>query len=108
MKFQVGDLLFIKDCKFVKHNCAIASPIGFMEQSPAAGRRQRLCWEYDIYDFFGIITKVIKHMDAWSNRSTPHDDVYILYSQLDGKESYFFADEVTVELPFPNNTMLSI
>ena len=104
MEYKVGDLLYIKDCQYARHNC-IASPIGFVEQSwwPT-----RLCWEYDIFRFFGIITKIIKHKDAWSDRSTPHDDIYILYSQLDGKESYFFADEVTVELPVPNNTMLSI
>ena len=104
MKYKVGDLIYIKDCDYATHNC-IARPIGFMRKSQ---RRPRLCWEYDTYDFFGIITKVIKHKDAWSTGSTPHDDVYILYSQLDGKESFFFADEVAVELPFPNNTMLSI
>ena len=104
MEYKVGELLYIKDCQYARHNC-IARPIGFMEQSL---RPTRLCWEYDIFRFFGIITKVIKHMDAWSAGSTPHDDVYFLYSQLDGKESYFFADEVIVEDTVPNNTMLSI
>lgn len=104
MQYKIGDLLYIKDCQYARHNC-ISRPIGFMNQLYAP---TRLCWEYDIFRFFGIITKTIKHKDAWHGNTTHHDDVYFLYSQLDGKESYFFADEVTVEDTVPNNTMLSI
>jgi hypothetical protein len=94
MKFQVGDLLFIKDCKFVKHSVFARSYI--LEQLESKGEFKRLCLVYDSYGFFGIITKIINHKDAWFSPTSESDDVFILYSQLDGQESYFFADEVTV------------
>ena len=84
MKHQIGDLLLIKFCEF--------------KPCPRPGLYPRLCDYPKLFDSYGIITEAIKHSDAWQGESTIDNNVYIWFSQLDGKEYYFCENEVTVEV----------
>jgi hypothetical protein len=83
MKYQVGDLLLIKDCEY-KPRLRL--------------RRGRLVDCPELFNSFGIVTQVIKHSDAWKGDSTSDDNVYVWFSQLDAKEYSFCENEVTAEL----------
>jgi hypothetical protein len=82
MKYKVGDLLFVK--KFYLH------------------LRPRLCHRnrflVRLENTVGIITEVEKHTDIFESRSTPADNGYIWYSQLDNKEYHFYEDEAECEV----------
>ena len=87
MKYSVGDLLLVKYCEF--------KPRLHPDLLPDLRQWPRL----ELYNSFGIVTEAIKHSDAWEGGSTSDDDnVYIWYSQIDGKEYYFCEDEVTGEI----------
>ena len=68
MKYQIGDLLLVKDIDPRLNNT------------------------------FGIITAVEKHTDIFQKDSTENDNGYIWYSQVDNAEYYFFEDEVVGEV----------
>jgi len=80
MKYSVGDLLLIKD--------------GEYKSRP----RPRLLPHPRLHNTFGIITEVEKHSNIFVKDSTPADNGYIWYSQVDSKEYYFYEDEVTAEV----------
>jgi hypothetical protein len=82
MKYQVGDILFIKkyEYKLRPHLCL------HLRLRPL------------VQNTFGIITKVKKHTDLYEKGSTENDNGYIWYSQVDGREYYFYQDEVDGEV----------
>ena len=83
MKYQVGDLLLVKFCEY--------------KTRPLLGLHPRL--RPELFNSYGIVTEAIKHSDAWEGETTSDDDnVYAWFSQLDGKEYYFFENETTVEV----------
>jgi hypothetical protein len=82
MKYQVGDILLIKDIR----------------PRPRLRRRLRPRPHLLLHNTIGIITEVEKHSDIFEKDSTPDDNGYIWYSQVDGREYYFYQDEVAGEV----------
>ena len=80
MKYKVGDLVLLKDI--------------YSRFRP----RPRPHPHLRLNNTFGIITEVEKHTDLFGNDSTENDNGYIWYSQVDGKEYYFYQDEVDGEV----------
>jgi hypothetical protein len=76
MKYQVGDLVLVKDIR--------------LRLRP----RPRL----RLHNTIGIITEVEKNSDIFEKDSTENDNGYIWYSQVDGREYYFYQDEVECEV----------
>ena len=88
MKFQVGDLVLIKECEY----------------KPRLRRHDRLDFDYyplhtytypHLKNTYGGITETINHRDAWEGESTEDDNVYLWYSQVDAKTYYFCENELT-------------
>jgi hypothetical protein len=92
MKYQVGDLLFIK-----KYEYKIRPPPP-LRLRPRHRLRLHPRLRPHIQNTFGIITEVEKHTDLFEKSSTENDNGYIWYSQVDGKEYYFYQDEVDGEV----------
>ena len=90
MKYNVGDLLLVKFCEFKPR----ISRTPRQRSTPYF----RLYCAAELFNSYGLVTQVIKHSDAWQGESTSDDNIYIWFSQLDGKEYYFCEDEVTVEV----------
>jgi hypothetical protein len=86
MKYQVGDFILIKDIHLL--------PRHLLRLPPLLRPRPRLL----LQDTLGIITAVEKHSDIFPNDSTENDNGYILYSQVDGNEYYFYENEVEGEI----------
>ena len=87
MKYSVGDLLLVKNCEYKPHPLLRLRP------------RPRLYYCREMFNSFGIVTEAIKHSDAWQGETTSDDDnVYVWFSQIDGKEYFFCEDEVTGEV----------
>jgi hypothetical protein len=80
MKYQIGDLVLVKDCEYKPH------------------LHLRLRPRPVLFDSYGIITKAINHSDAWEGETTSNDNIYVWFSQVDCKEYFFFQDEVTGEV----------
>ena len=89
MKYNVGDLLLVKHCEY--KNRPYLRPQLYLCQHP------RLRVFPELFNSCGIVTEVIKHSDAWEG-SSEKDNSYVWYSQIDGKEYYFFEDELTGEV----------
>ena len=89
MKYSVGDLLFVKICEY--KNRPYLRPQLYLCQHP------RLRVFPELFNSHGIVTEAIKHSDAWEG-SSEKDNSYVWYSQIDGKEYYFFEDELTGEV----------
>jgi hypothetical protein len=88
MKYKVGDLLFIKKYEYkLRLRLRLRLP-------PRPHLRLRPL----IQNTFGIITEVEKHTDLFEKDSTENNNGYIWYSQVDGKEYYFYQDEVDGEV----------
>jgi len=83
MKYKVGDLLLIKDIRFssLSHLPLPLPP------RPLPRLHPLLC----LNNTLGIITEV-------EESSTEKYNGYIWYSQVDGKEYYFYEDEVDGEV----------
>jgi hypothetical protein len=90
MKYNVGDLLLIKDCEYKSRLLPRLLPRLRLRPRP----RPRP----ELFNSYGIITKAIKHSDAWEGDSTIDDNVYVWFSQVDCKEYSFFQDEITGEV----------
>ena len=88
MKYKVGDLLLIKDIR-----------LRFRPHRRARPRlRFPLRLDARLHNTIGIITEVEKHSDIFESGSNENDNGYIWYSQVDGREYYFFEDEVAGEV----------
>ena len=94
MKYNVGDLLLVKHCEYKYRSCLRTRPCLRLRSC------LRLCdyLRHELYNSYGIVTEAIKHSDLWEGESTSHNNVYIWFSQIDGKEYYFYEDEVTGEI----------
>ncbi len=82
MKYKVGDLILIKNC-----GC-----------EPRLRPRPLRRPPHRLHNTIGIITEVEKHSDIFEKDSTENDNGYIWYSQVDGKEYYFYQEEVECEV----------
>jgi hypothetical protein len=82
MKYKVGDLILVKKCEY--------------KSRPHLPLLPRL--HPRLHNTIGIITEVEKHSDIFEKDSTENDNGYIWYSQVDGKEYYFYQDEVECEV----------
>ena len=89
MRYNVGDLLLVKICEY--KNRPYLRPQLYLCQHP------RLRVFPELFNSCGIITEAIKHSDAWEG-SSEKDNSYVWYSQIDGKEYYFYENEITVEV----------
>ena len=85
MKYQVGDLVLVKNINPRLH----PRPLRL---------RPRLRLRLRLNNTYGIITEVEKHTDIFEKDSTENDNGYIWYSQVDQKEYYFYEDEVEGEV----------
>ena len=88
MKYKVGDLLLIKDIRPRPRPRLLLHP----------RLRLRLHLHPHLHNTIGIITEVEKHSDIFEKDSTENDNGYIWYSQVDGREYYFYQDEVECEV----------
>ena len=90
MKYNVGDLLFVKHCKYKPRGRLRLRLRPFLRLHPLPSP--------ELFNSYGIVTGAIKHSDAWEGESTNGDNTYVWFSQIDGKEYYFCEDEVTGEV----------
>ena len=86
MKYNVGDVLFMKKFEYKGRFHPLPRPRPLPHPLPC------------LQNTFGIITEVEKHTDIFEKGSTENDNGYIWYSQIDGKEYYFYEDEVEGEV----------
>ena len=93
MKYSVGDLLLIKDIEYnaqfqlrprLRHRRIRPRPCDYLR--------------HELFNSYGIVTEAIKHSDALVDESTNGDNVYVWFSQIDGKEYCFYEDEVIAEV----------
>ena len=88
MKYQVGDILFVKKCEWKYH--------------PLLRLDLLLHPRLDLYPHLdntvGIITEVHKHSDIFRSGSTENHNLYIWLSQVDRKEYWFYEDEIECEV----------
>ena len=96
MKYSVGDLLLVEHCEYKYRSCPHLRP------RPRPRLRLHLHLRPplrpELFNSYGIVTEAIKHSDAWEGESTNSDNVYVWFSQIDGKEYYFYEDEVIGEV----------
>jgi len=86
MKYQVGDVVLIKDINF--YFCLYLRPRVRSRPGPRSHLKNTL----------GIITEVEKYNELFEKSSTENDNGYIWFAQVDGKEYYFYEDEVDCEV----------
>jgi len=90
MKYQVGDILFVKKCEW-KPRIRI-----HLRSHPHLHRR--LHRRLHLHNTVGIITEVHKHSDIFESGSTENDNLYIWLSQVDREQYYFYENEVIGEV----------
>jgi hypothetical protein len=88
VKYKVGDLLLIKDIR------PPVRPRPRLHHRPRLHPRLRLLLHLHLHNTIGIITEIEKHTDIFESGSTEDDNGYVWYSQVDGREYYFYQDEV--------------
>ena len=90
MKYNVGDLVLVKECIYKPR----------LHLRPRLDLRPRLCdyLHHELHNSYGIVTQAVKHSDAWEGESANDYNTYAWFSQIDGKECYFYEDEVTGEV----------
>ena len=86
MKYQVGDILFIKKCE--------------CKPRPRPHLRALLHLRplLHLHNTVGIITEVHKHSDVFRSGSTEDDNGYIWLSQVDAREYFFYENEMECEV----------
>ena len=95
MKYNVGDLLLVKFCEFKSRPIYLRLPM----DPRLHDRLPPRLYDYpELCNSYGIITAAIKHSDVWENKTTSDKNVYVWFSQIDGKEYFFCEDEVTGEV----------
>ena len=90
MKYQVGDLVLIKNIYF--------RPRPRPRRAPLRPRRLHPRLHPHLQNTYGIITATEKHTDIFEKDSTEKDNGYVWFSQVDQKEYYFYEDEVEGEV----------
>ena len=90
MKFQVGDLVLLKECKY-KSRLRLPSSLHLHP-------RLDLDYHSHLKNTYGIITKIEKHSDFFEKDSTAADNGYMWFSQVSAKEYHFYENEVTGEI----------
>ena len=88
MKYSVGDLLLVKHYEYKPRLLP-----RLLLRLPLRPRPRP-----ELFNSYGIVTEVIKHIDAWEGQSTSVDNVYVWFSQVDGTEYCFYEDEVIAEV----------
>ena len=90
MKYQVGDVLFVKNCEWKPRlHLHLRLPLHLHLHLP---------FHPYLHNTVGIITKVEKHSDIFESGSTENDNGYILLSQVDAREYHFYEDEIECEV----------
>ena len=98
MKFQVGDLVLVKECKYKQYKSRLDRHLRLRPHLHLRLRlRPPLRLELDppLKNTYGVITEVFNHSDAWEGDSTEDDNVYFWYSQVDAKTYWFCENELT-------------
>ncbi len=90
MKYKASDILLVKDINIFPR----------LRPHPHLRLHLRLrpLLHPRLHNTLGIITRVEKHSDIFESGSNENDNGYIWYSQVDGREYYFFEDEVAGEV----------
>ena len=94
MKYQIGDLLLVKHCQYKLRGRCNLHPRLYARLHPRFPLNSRP----ELFNSFGIVTQTINHSDAWEGLSTSDENIYIWFSQVYGKEYYFYEDEVIGEI----------
>ena len=94
MKYNVGDLVLVKECIY-KPRLRL-HPCSRFDLCPHLHLHLHL--RLELFNSYGIITEAIKHSDAWEGQSTNRDNVYVWFSQVDGKQYFFCENEVIDEV----------
>ena len=89
MKYSVGDLVLLKKYDYKPR----PKPLN---ARPLPNSRRLL--PLDLENTFGIITTAENHNDIYQGFSSENDNCYTWFSQVNGKEYYFYQDEVTGEV----------
>ena len=92
MKYKVGDILFVKKCKYKSR----LHPHLFLRSHLRP--RPHLHFRPHLHNTVGIITEVHKHSDIFLRGSTENDNGYIWLSQVDAREYWFFENEIECEV----------
>jgi hypothetical protein len=88
MKYNVGVLVLVKHCEYKPRR----------RPRRHALQHLRLLLHPRLNNTYGVITAVEKHTEIFESDSTENHNGYIWYSQVDGKEYYFYEDEVEGEV----------
>ena len=89
MRYKIGDLVFLKEYEYKPRPKPLnARPL------PSSRRLLPL----DLDNTYGIITTAENHNDIYQAFSSENDNCYTWYSQVDGKEYYFYQDEIIGEI----------
>ena len=91
MKFQVGDLVLVKECKYKYRRDPSLRLRPHLHLPPLLHLRALP----HLKNTYGVITEAINHKDAWEGDSTEDDNVYFWYSQVDAKTYYFCQNDLT-------------
>jgi hypothetical protein len=98
MKYQVGDLLLLKDGEYKPRLRPLLLLRLRLRLRPLLRPLLRLHLRPELSNSFGMVTQAIKHNDAWEGETTNDDNVYVWFSQLDAREYSFCEDEVIGEV----------
>ena len=90
MKYQVGDLVLVKNNNPHLHL--------HLRLLPHLHLHPRLRPHLHLNNTYGIITAVEKHTDIFEKDSTEKDNGYTWFSQVEQKEYHFYEDEVDGEV----------
>jgi hypothetical protein len=90
MKFQVGDLVLLKECQYKSRphlllHLRLSLPRLDLDSCP------------HLKNTYGVITEAINHRDAWyacEGKSTEEHNLYFWYSQVDAKTYWFCQNEL--------------
>jgi hypothetical protein len=91
MKYKIGDILMIKNCEYQSHPYIRLR--SHLRNLPTHDGHLP-----DLINTVGIITDIEKHTDIFESESTENDNGYIWLSQIDGKQYYFYENEVEGEV----------
>lgn len=102
MKFQVGDLVLVKDYEWKFRSSPYIWPrskLNILKISLPPSSQDDLNFDKRLINTFGVITQAINHKDAWEGgKSTNGDNVYAWFSQVDARTHMFYENEVTGEI----------